>query len=281
VTLVLSLTTTNLILFVSSCINQLIPWRFKVAVSQLVALTCCAHASYLISFLVCLLSVAKALIKVDTINPENNGPFTIFNIPDMEGPKDTEFKGYLIMHRADIRFLLDEPGVDHYKARVAFDDKIYVQVPSTEYGLYTDNDREQCEKNKFITPNILKSMDNNRHKFLEGTTLSETGEPPPTPARKWKRYTLHFPDHKLSSKVIHEKAGDDDDLIMSWLKLGNNHEKYTAPMKADKGVSYFVGWKVVRTDQKNVKKGKITTPGAKKSKNMEDLESLFAGMTSR
>jgi hypothetical protein len=65
---------------------------------------------------------------------------------------------------------------------------------------------------------------------------------------------------------------------MSWLKLGNNHEKYTAPMKAEKGVSYFVGWKVVRTDQKNVKKGKITTPGAKKSKNMEDLENLFAGM---
>ena len=93
-------------------------------------------ATVLVSHLpLCLLFLlvfrCAATIEVNTNRPEANGEALVFSLKDIPGVKSgTMYYGYYIMVPLDMRFVLDDVTLGHYKARVVGDNQILVSVPS-------------------------------------------------------------------------------------------------------------------------------------------------------
>jgi hypothetical protein len=59
------------------------------------------------------------LITVNTDRPECNREVLVFPLQDIEGVKvGSHYFGYYIMFPMDIRYVLDNETIEHYKARV-------------------------------------------------------------------------------------------------------------------------------------------------------------------
>jgi hypothetical protein len=91
-------------------------------------------------------------------------------------------------------------------------------------------------------------------------------------AREWKYLVLDFPtDHHLSWKEICDEAGEDKELELEIITIVYSH-----PMIKGSGTQHWAAWKVVCTDLKVHKCGKIEVK-SKKSKAAALLGGLIDG----
>jgi hypothetical protein len=92
-------------------------------------------------------------------------------------------------------------------------------------------------------------------------------------AREWKYLVLDFPTdhHLLSSKEIYDEAGEEEELELEIISI-----VYSYPVIEGSGTQHWAAWKVVRTNLKVHKRGKIKVK-SKKSKAAELLGNLIGG----
>ena len=236
-------------------------------------LSCC------LSSLTALAAAFLVPIKVDIAKPECNHPFVIYNVPDMEGPENTEHKGFLICIEMDPRFIWDDPEEDFYTARVLSSNEILVKMPAFDATFSKEHDRDsiQTDKNRaFITDNVFKAIDSSRNAFVEETVGTKKA-PASNPDRLWARFTLQFPKgYELTAKKIYPEAGDDDVLPLKFLNIPMHHTKFK---NGTAGSKYFAAWKVTRIDRDAafVKKGKLGDKKSKKSANSDLLDEIDDG----
>jgi hypothetical protein len=138
-------------------------------------------------------------IEANVERPERNREVLVFPIVDIPGEKNQVFTGYYIMTPMDIRFVIDEPTISFYNARVFTNrSSVLIQLPGWLYSPL--NDREEFKKH--VTENVTNAMDDCRHAYY-GDKIR----------REWKYLLLDFPDdHELSSKEINEEAVDEETL---------------------------------------------------------------------
>jgi hypothetical protein len=202
-----------------------------------------------------------ATIEVNTNRPEANGEALVFSLKDIPGVKSgTMYYGSYIMVPLDIRFVLDDVTLEHYKARVFGDNQILVSVPSHQYSVLYNRDEIMLSAPSHVT----NAMDNARHSFEEH---KET--------RRWKHLLLEFAHGQvLSGKEIYSEAGDDEDLELELIPVHYTHSKATG----DNSIHY-AAWQVARTDVQVSKRGKVERKETK-SKAAALLEGIMAGQSS-
>jgi hypothetical protein len=150
------------------------------------------------------------VIAVNIDKPEANREALVFPLKDMVGmKKGASYYGYYIMMPMDVRYIMDNENVEHYKARLFGNNKILLTVPAWDYShLYN---REEIFDQ--VAMNVTDAMDDARHGFEENKAT-----------RQWKNLLLEFPGgHVLSSKLIYEDAGDDEELELEIVPYKYNH----------------------------------------------------------
>jgi hypothetical protein len=177
---------------------------------------------------------------------------------DMDGlEKGNQYYGYYIMYQMDIRHIVDDPSIEFYKARVFTSNSLLVKVPAWPYSVLYN--RDEILKN--VSTTVTDGLDDARHVFFQNKA-----------AREWKYLILDFPkDHELSSKLIYDEAGEDEELELEIIPLVFSHP----PIKGV-GSQHWAAWKVVRTDLKVHKRGKMEVK-SKKSKASGLLDGLLGG----
>ena len=205
-------------------------------------------------------------ITVDITRPENNREVYVFPVKELGGTKqspsdaDTDidyYEGYIIAFPMDIRYYLDNEAVEYYSGRVFTSDSLMLRFPAFDYSLLHDRD----PVNAPFAASVQDDLDDARHTYDQESQ-----------AREWKHLSLQFPsDHSLSSKVIHDGAGEDEELEFAIVPVQTTHPKLPTPIQNYCGV-----FKVARTDVKARKKGKVQKKDLK-SKGATLLAGLATG----
>lgn len=148
----------------------------------------------------------------------------------------TQFTGYYIMYKIDIRHIADDRNVEFYKGRVFTNNSLLLRVPAFPYSII-HNREEMSLKNA-----AADALDDARHSYEQNKA-----------AREWKYLVLDFPtNHMLSSKVIYEDAEEDEELELEIIPIQYSHSDIKG-----QGSEHWAAWKVARTDLKIHKRGKI------------------------
>jgi hypothetical protein len=180
-------------------------------------------------------------IEANVEHPERNREVLVFPIVDIPGEKNQFFTGYYIMTPMDIRFVIDEPTVSFYDARVFTNKSVLIQLPGWLYSPL--NDREEFKKH--LTDNVTNAMDDSRHEYYEDKIR-----------REWKYLLLDFPDdHELSSKEINDKVVDDETLKLEVVPI--TYKVFKKKKGSPVSLTHWACWKVARTDVKLKKRGKV------------------------
>jgi hypothetical protein len=147
---------------------------------------------------------------VNTDKPEGNREAFVFPLKDMVGvKKGASYYGYFIMIPMDVRYILDDQTVEHYKARLFGNNKVLLTIPSWDYCPLYNRDEIAHQ----VDSNVTDAMDDARHAYEENKA-----------SRQWKNLLLEFPaGHVLSSKLIHNDAGDDEELELEIVPYKYNH----------------------------------------------------------
>ncbi len=139
----------------------------------------------------------------------------------------------MILLPVDIRYAMDaedpesQMGVP-YKACLNGSRKVRIRAPSMDYPLLHDRD----EINPLVGASTSLSMDDVRHKFAK------------EPSRLWLHYELTFPKgHSLGSSVIHDAAGDYEELQTRLVPVELKHKKMEFVNEGN-----YVAFFVARTD---------------------------------
>jgi hypothetical protein len=189
---------------------------------------------------------------VNVNRPELNREVLVFQIKDVPGiDGKSHFDGFQILHPLDVRWVMDDPQVEMYKARIFASNSVLLQVPAWSYSVMAARDEFAAT----VTANLTNAMDDVRHEFFANRV-----------ARRFKQILLTFPKgYVLSSKEIYDESGEDQELELEILpiKLTNNSE-------------HWAGFKVARMDVKAHKRGKVE-PTQKKSKAAALLAAVAAG----
>ena len=150
------------------------------------------------------------LINVNVDHPEANREVLVFPLKEIEGVKTgTSYYGYYIMVPMDVRFILDDQTIEHYKARLFANHQVLLTVPSWQYSPLYNRD----EIVKKVATNVTDVMDNARHAYEDNKA-----------SRRWKHLLLEFPSpHELSSKLIYDEAGDDEELALELVPFHYSH----------------------------------------------------------
>lgn len=148
---------------------------------------------------------------VNLEKPECNGPFLIFDVPDLPGAQlGTEHKAYYIMLTTDRRFEEIDDSQNWYTARVYSEKKVLVRLPAWDFPFFPKTDQAlsfQQSMTSAVDASVAKSLTNVFAAFdSEAADFQE--------ARKWKHYVLDFSQVKdlgtLSSKKVFSGAGDEE-----------------------------------------------------------------------
>jgi hypothetical protein len=180
------------------------------------------------------------LINVNIDRPEANREVLVFPLKEIEGVKPgSHYYGYYIMYPMDIRYILDDETIEHYKARVFSTNQVLLTVPAWPYSpLYN---REEIRGN--VQDIVTDAMDNARHWFEENKA-----------SRKCKHLLLEFPSgHALGGKEIYEEATDDEELEIELIPVVYSHRK----IPNSTNTLHYAAWKVYRTDIRPTKQGKV------------------------
>lgn len=197
--------------------------------------------------------------------PECNGPFLVYDIPDMACVDGTvnECRGFYIVCPTDNRFTVMDDEVNWYSAEVASDGcSILFKVPAWPFGMYPKGKHSAFLYNSIVKqlgPNFQKSM-NSVHAFFD---VNESTDVAAVENRKWKHYLLDFSKvsgvSSLSAKRVDADAGEkeilDYDLIIvpaAWDETGKvvREEEYL-------GFRVGVGDTGRKTQRQNASKSKL------------------------
>jgi hypothetical protein len=180
-------------------------------------------------------------ITVNLNRPERNRKVLVFPMKDIDGlDPGTQFTGYYIMYQIDIRHIADDASVEFYKGRVFTSNSVLLRLPSWPYSVLHNRDEIALS----VNATACGALDDARHSFAQEKA-----------AREWKYLVLDFPsDHQLSSKVIYDEAGDDEELELEIIPIQYTHKNI---IKKGLGSQHWESWKVVRTDVKVHKRGKL------------------------
>jgi hypothetical protein len=181
-----------------------------------------------------------ALINVNIDRPEANREVFVFPLKEIDGVKTgTSCHGCHIMLPMDVRFILDDQTVEHCKARLFANHQVLLTVPSWDHSPLYNRD----EIVDHVHDDVMNAMDDARHAFEENKAT-----------RRWKHLLLEFPGgHELSSKLIYEAAGDDDELELEIVPHCCSHK--SAPTSFN--TLHCAAWKVARSDVRASKRGKV------------------------
>jgi hypothetical protein len=199
-----------------------------------------------------------ALIHVTVDRPEANREVLVFLLKEIDGVKiGTSYYGYYIMIPMDARFFLDDRTIEHYKARVFANHQVLLTIPSWPY-CPLHNREEIVDK---VDCNVTDAMDDARHSYEENKA-----------SRRWNHLLLEFPTgHELSSKVIYDDAGEDEELELEIVPF-----RYCHPTNTDQFNSmHYAAWKVARSDVRASKRGRVEKK-ENKSKGASLLDDLMS-----
>jgi len=163
---------------------------------------------------------------------------TLHALDDLEGKDDELCHGHFGFLRFDNKLVDDDPCFEHVRVTVHSGSKLVIESPALPGVHQTNEDRDEFEKDEFITGNVIKAMDIKRNKHLKDVNKDKGKKQD----RQWKRLFLEFPDdHLLSSK---ELAGD--------------HEENEVPFEIveDNDNAFWIVFKVVSTHVEGNKAGK-------------------------
>ncbi len=167
------------------------------------------------------------------------------------------YYGYYVMYQIDIRHIADDSTVKFYKARAFPSNSLLIKLPAWPYTILHNRDEIEAH----VSTPVTDAIDDARHDFSQDKA-----------AREWKYLVLDFPtDHRLSSKEIYDEAGEDEELELEIIPVVYSHPKIKG-----QGTQHWAAWKVVRTDLKVHKRGKIEVK-SKKSKAAALLGNLIGG----
>jgi hypothetical protein len=202
----------------------------------------------------CVVCIAER-IPVNIQRPERNREVLVFPTKDIDGLETgTQFTGHYMMHQIDIRHIADDPSVEFYKGRVFTSNSVLLRVPAFPYSIL--HNRDEIAAN--VSATTSDALDDARHSFEQDKA-----------GREWKYLVLDFPtNHELSSKVVYKEAGDDEELELEIIPIQYSHPNITGL-----GSEHWAAWKVVRTDLKVHKRGKLEVK-SKQSK----AAALLAGL---
>ena len=181
-----------------------------------------------------------ALITVNIDRPEANREAFVFPLKQIDGVKlGADYCGCYIMIPMDVRFVLDDQTVEHYKARLFANNQVLLTVPSWDYSPLYNRDEIVNE----VDANVTDAMDDARHAHEENKST-----------RRWKHLLLEFPGgHELSSKLIYDLAGEDEELDLEIVPFHCSHP--SAPNVFN--THHCAAWKVARSDVRASKRGKV------------------------
>ena len=194
-------------------------------------------------------------LEVDPAFPERLpcfGNLIALKAKDLPGLEDSKWKGkhfdgFYILARVDPRWYKDDDQSEHYTCRLLSESELAVKVPSWDYDImYNRDEVDDMTKEsppKWVEPGVLHAIDN----------AQSTTPEPDSHQRKYLYYKLVFPSPiKLSGEVLH--------------KGFEEHCSFPIGGKiAFVSGSYYIFFKVARTDIEFFKKGKRETKGKKKS----------------
>jgi hypothetical protein len=178
---------------------------------------------------------------VNIDRPEANREVFVFPLKNIDGVKSgTDCHGCCIVILMDVRFVLDDQTVKHYKARLFANNQVLLTVPSWDDSpLYN-----QDETVNQVDSNVTDAMDDARHAHEKNKATR----------RCWNHLLLEFPaGHELSSKLIYEDAGDDEELEFEIVPFHCSH----APAPTVFNTHHCAAWMVARSDVRASKRGKV------------------------
>jgi len=163
---------------------------------------------------------------------------TLYALDDLEGKDDELYHGYFGFLRFDNKLVDDDPYFEHVRLTIYSGSKLVIEAPALPRAHQTNEDRDEFEKDEFITENMIKAMDIKRNKYLKDVN-KDKGK---NQDRRWKRLFLEFPDDHLLS--LKELAGD--------------HEENEVPFEIveDNDNAFWIVFKVVSTHVEGNKAGK-------------------------
>jgi hypothetical protein len=191
------------------------------------------------------------------IDPDsNNHRYREFNVWPCKNLLGVDGKsvldGYYIRMKADNRWLLDEPEVDWYKARIFSDSQILIRAPAFDYD---DINSRDFVMNKYSrTGNVVKQqVDDNIIFAMDAMNNFLCHNPEAKEAQKWEYFILEFPsDIKLSVEEIYADCGKDQELDPDPIEVTSFHMGREGTVNTQS----YVGWKVVKQIEKAYKIGK-------------------------
>ncbi|CAB9504959.1 hypothetical protein SEMRO_214_G088850.1 [Seminavis robusta] len=164
------------------------------------------------------------IIKVDAEHPENNGPFFIYPVPDMEAAEEGhESKGFFILYAMDERFSDHDETVKWISANVVGSKQIHIKVPSLPFlmapGVENQEKRYDALNKAQVVPLCVMKSINAGVSFLaprDDATISHL-EAAKNEARKWETWVLDFSrvDYvgELKSSLVYAQAGPNECFI--------------------------------------------------------------------
>ncbi|CAB9531564.1 hypothetical protein SEMRO_3684_G350250.1 [Seminavis robusta] len=193
------------------------------------------------------------IIKVDAEHPENNGPFFIYPVPDMEAAEEGhESKGFFILYAMDERFSDHDETVKWISANVVGSKQIHIKVPSLPFFMApgVENQEKRYDALKAQVPLCVMKSINAGVSFLaprDDATISHL-EAAKNEARKWETWVLDFSrvDYvgELKSSLVYAQAGPNEVLYYDviyipseWAQDSTGEDKYEEFLGFKVGVS--------------------------------------------
>lgn len=192
--------------------------------------------------------------------PEATAPFYLYPITEIQAVKKNEdhYDGFCIQVKADIRWIKEDAEVESYTMRVWREDGVLCKVPAFEHSLLYN--KAEIDGSSRLSNSVINSMDDARHYFEQDKE-----------SRMFKYYLIEMPPGiTLSSKVVFDDAGDDEELDFAIVPIEvKDGKKFDFTIK-----EFWLHFTVARTDTKVAKRGKVEKK-TKKSKGAAKLDDLM------
>lgn len=237
------------------------------------------HNSLLLLLIICLLLLSTVNITVNPDHPESNGPFLVYDVPDLPGTSGVQYKGFYLILPIDTRFVDMDDEVAWYTGACSGSKGLLFKLPAWPFVLYPKGDSRKHYDNllKAVPEYVQRSM-NDAHSFFDPGQADEdlaSNATAQAESRKWRYINLDFSSVKgswnLSSKHIFADAGEREVLDYDYIEVPN------AGGRADA----FLGFRVARIPIDSGSKGagrKVQRSDAQKSKLQQKRDAAKAKM---
>jgi len=182
---------------------------------------------------------------VNKDDPEANGPFLIYDVPDFPAAKDgKELRAFYMLLQVDHRYQEWDPSINWFTGHVVGSHHIMFKVPAWPFALYPKTPNAEVLYESMmeqVDDSVRKSMNNAHSVFDADGDLSEAE----IEDRKWKYYFLDFTGiqgiGELSSKVVFDEAGKKEDLDFDYIEVPLYYDTKTSQITHNES---WLGFKV-------------------------------------